>query len=101
MEQHLRPELITKESGKPLSDKEIVKLLQGGAKRLGDGAIIRNGPKPVHVCQYPDLYRSPELKVGAVWRCNCGRRWTLEKVAHRTGAHGSLGWVRRFWPWPR
>lgn len=59
--------------------------------------LIRPGTS-LHWCDRPSL----DLKIrhGAVWRCDCGRRWRLhvERLG-RTSWRGQ--WVRYYWPWPR
>jgi hypothetical protein len=52
------------------------------------GRFLRTGR---HECQFPH-----ELPgVGSIWRCDCGRRWTLKLVGDRHE------WSRRVLPWPR
>src|ERR1051326_8107119 len=52
-----------------------------------------------HECGPPD-----DVGPGAVWRCECGKRWT--RVALPPNPRNALRtpdarWVRRYWPWPR
>lgn len=101
VEEFMRPNLITHETkAAALSDEEIVDKLQG-RNRMGNGAILRNGPdgKAKHVCEPPDLYRLDpigSLEPGAVWRCDCGKRWVYVK-----NAANIPNWQPRYWPWPR
>lgn len=91
------PDLITHESGRPLTAKqkqEIVDQLQG-PHRAGAGEIIRDTRSTHHECEPPDEYVN-DLTFGTIWRCDCGRRYTLNPDGGG-GAH----WLRRFWPWPR
>lgn len=51
-----------------------------------------------HECAPPD-----QAEQGAVWQCDCGKRWTC--VNHVTERPGRVtmqaDWRRRYWPWPR
>lgn len=80
VERHYNPKLVSREDGRPAGE------------RVGSGEIIAKRTR--HKCDQPYPWTSG-LEDGIVWRCDCGRRWTLAL------GDQAARWNRRFWPWPR
>ena len=61
------------------------------------GEFLRQS-KQRHECGPP-----ARAQTGAVWRCDCGRRWTcVVSITERPGFISmEADWRRRYWPWPR
>jgi len=65
---------------------------------MTSGELLHSG-QAQHTCEPPRL--NLELQHGAVWRCDCGRRWQLRVeiigLRARRGEWGRyrLPWVRR------
>jgi hypothetical protein len=59
------------------------------------GRLLRPGRQTEHYCQPPGL----DVGHGAIWRCDCGRRYRLTLTLDTP--HSKAGqWKRRYWPWP-
>jgi hypothetical protein len=57
------------------------------------GQFLRHRLPDPHICDRPR-----EAHRGAVWLCDCGRRWTATQTSY---SFGGPEWQRRYWPWPR
>jgi hypothetical protein len=90
------------------SDGEKVMILSDNDRPSDVGAFLRvpepTGHRRPHRCHVPATDYPP----GTIWRCGCGRRWTLASTRYdtvmgevRNGAGRPLAWVRRIAPWPR
>jgi hypothetical protein len=62
-----------------------------------DGQLLREGESP-HRCEPPK-----QAQTGAVWRCDCSRRWICVSPITESPRLISMQahWRRRYWPWPR
>lgn len=69
--------------------------------------VLRSGPRhpkrAKHGCQLPE---DGKLEIGTIVRCvSCGKRYELKRVPpQRVGGGvkaGYVGWIRRYWLWPR
>lgn len=63
------------------------------------GQLLRKrDPSPArHQCAPPD-----DAEKGAVWQCDCHRRWTcVSGVVPELADASEAVWERRYWPWPR
>lgn len=66
--------------------------------------VLRSAHHPAnHKCQLPE---HGKFEIGTLVRCvSCGKRYEMKRVpSQRVGGGikaGYVGWVRRYWPWPR
>lgn len=86
----------------PVTDTSWLRFLSVG--KFDGVEVLRSAQlKPKHKCLLPERGK---LEIGAIVRCrSCSRRYEMKRVPpQRVGGGvkaGYVGWVRRYWPWPR